>query len=189
MIAQLTGTISDKFANYAVVDVNGVGYKVFLSEILLSSLEVNEQVSLKVHSHIKEDQFSLFGFKNHSDLEVFEMLLEVSGIGPKTALLVVSQGSADKILESIRKADLAFFQDIQGIGKKMAQKIIVELQSKAGKVTDLGFESDVDNELIEALQNMGFGKSEARRMTKNIDHKLPLKERIKLSLRNKNNED
>jgi len=183
MIGYLEGKIISVQKNNLIILVNGVGYRVFVSERISSKLTINDVSSFFIYTHVKEDQLSLFGFKTEAELTLFEMLLSVSGIGPRSASLIISAAGAEKILASIRKADIDFFMEIPGLGKKTAQKIIVDLQSKVGKISELDLDQGENTDLEEALMNMAFSKQEAKHMAKGINKDLPLKDKLKLSLK------
>lgn len=157
MIGYLQGEIKYTNPDSIIILVNNVGYKVYVTKLF----PVGSQVELFIHTHVREDALTLYGFASPSDLQMFEWLLDVSGIGPKTALLCLAQGSA-KIAKAIVSADVGFFTQIPRLGKKNAQKIIIELKNKMGGVTDLNLSEDEStNEAILALQSMGYTQTEA----------------------------
>lgn len=182
MIAYLTGTIFTKGINYLIImTTGGVGYKVFvpadvlnqtnplpadLSARALASAEASAKdgASLFIHTHVKEDALDLYGFPSQEDLAMFELLIGVSGIGPKTALNIFSNGKLSKIKEAIVKGDVEFFTAVPRLGKKNAQKIIIELRSKLGSLADLDLtaEGSESKEIIDALKTFGFSTSEAK---------------------------
>lgn len=157
MIGYLKGEIKYTNPDSIIILVNNVGYKVYVTKLF----PVGSQVELFIHTHVREDALTLYGFASPSDLQMFEWLLDVSGIGPKTALLCLAQGSA-KIAKAIATADVGFFTQIPRLGKKNAQKIIIELKNKMGGITDLNLSEDEStNEAILALQSMGYTQTEA----------------------------
>ncbi|OGC50075.1 Holliday junction DNA helicase RuvA [candidate division WWE3 bacterium RIFCSPHIGHO2_01_FULL_40_23] len=187
MIGYLKGKTVKLDDTSVIVDVNGVGYKVFLLSNTISTLTNNSINEFYVHTHVKEDQLSLFAFLKHDELKIFQLLLEVSGVGPKTALTILSSLKYEELISAIQKAKVGEFTKISGIGKKLAQKIILELQNKTGKVSDLDLSiGSSDNELIETLLNLGFTKKEASNMTLGIDKDLPLEQKVKISLKKVN---
>ncbi|MEK7595337.1 MAG: Holliday junction branch migration protein RuvA [Patescibacteria group bacterium] len=183
MISFLSGKVLKKTDDFAVVLVNGVGYKVYISTDTLSSLTINESVNFEIHTEVKEDSICLYGFINEEDLKMFEHLLSVSGVGPKTAMNITKSFRVSEIVRAIQKAQTQLFTEVSGIGKKLAQKIILELQPKLGKISELSLNA-TDNELVDALMGLGFTKKEASQMGETIDSTLPLSQRIKLSLKN-----
>jgi Holliday junction DNA helicase RuvA len=159
MIGFLKGEVKSTTADSILLLVNNVGYKVHVTKLF----NIGSQIELYIHTHVREDNLSLYGFANSSDLQMFEWLLDVSGIGPKTALLCLSQGSA-QISKAIAQADVSFFTQIPRLGKKNAQKIIIELKNRLGGITDLNLSEDESaNEVILALQSMGYTQSEAQK--------------------------
>lgn len=171
MIARLTGTASRITHNPLVLDVHGVGYAVFVPQKLLSMARTDAPLTVYTHTHVREDALQLFGFASEDELNLFEQLLTVSGIGPKTALAVLDRGGAT-IRKAIAAADVDFFMTVPRLGKKNAQKIIIELKNKLGSPTDLDLTRDADGEtkqIMDALLSMGFDQKEV----KGVIAKLP----------------
>ncbi len=138
MIALIKGVVEEKQQRYLVaLTVSGLGYKVGVSPDLLSKTKVGQEVKLFIHSHVKEDAFDLYGFETKAELNLFELLISVSGVGPKTAMLVMSSGSVNEIMAAIAKGDAGFFTNTSGIGTKGSQRIIVDLRSKVGALGEL----------------------------------------------------
>ncbi len=159
MIGYLKGEIKYTYTDSILILVNNVGYKVYVPKLF----SVGTQIELFIHTHVREDALDLYGFSDPSDLQMFEWLLSVSGIGPKTALLTLVQGSA-KIAKAIATADVGFFTQIPRLGKKNAQKIIIELKNKIGGIADLNLTSDEPTqEVVLALQSMGYTQTEAQK--------------------------
>jgi Holliday junction DNA helicase RuvA len=175
MIGFLSGTVKSKAKDTVLLLVNGVGY---LINVVPNSLPVEEYY---IHSHIREDCFDLYGFSNPEDLSVFRMLLGVSGVGPKTAMLVMERG-ANAIRNAITKADTGFFTLIPRLGTKNAQKIIIELKNKIGGGVDLDLSSDT-NEILDSLISMGYKRTEAAEALKNLPLDIPIEEKLKLALK------
>lgn len=161
MIGSLKGTVLTKNKNPILLDVHDVGYTIHITETLRTALKPKQELFLFIHSHIREDAFDLFGFSSEQELGYFELLLTVSGIGPKTALSVIDRG-VGHIQQAIMSSDVDFFTTIPRLGKKNAQKIIIELKSKFAGGSDLDFSSDSGEtkELTDALVSMGFQKKE-----------------------------
>lgn len=192
MIAYLQGTTIEKQDQWVILlTESGVGYKVWLTPDGFAKIRPQEKVQLFIHSHVKEDAFDLYGFYQKDELNLFEMLLSVSGVGPKTALNVMSSGTVDEIKTAIFKAETSFFTATPGIGTKGAQRIIVELRSKVGALDELDLnaeESSETKQILEALRGFGFKEAEARLAIKSLpkDRQLSLEEKIKLALRSLN---
>jgi len=183
MISFLQGTLFEKSKNNITVLVGGVGYKVFTTSKVLE-IENNSSLNLYCYSHIREDQFTIFGFLEKKEMALFENLISVSGVGPKTALSVISTLGHDKTIKSIQTADVVALQSVSGLGKKSAQKIVVDLQNKIGKVDELDLSTSKEIEdVVLALVSLGFRESEINSVTKEIDKGLGVEEQIKLALK------
>lgn len=188
MIGWLNGRVAEKVGRYLIVDVNGVGYRVGVLAGTLSNAVLEGKIKLYIHPHIKEDAFDLYGFESRSELYLFELLLSVSGVGPKTALSILSSGKIDEISAAITQGDFAFFTGTPGVGTKGAQRIIVDLRSKIGALGDLDLslaEAGERKDIIEALRIFGFTEKECREALKNLpkDKNLNLEEKVKLALK------
>lgn len=186
MISYLSGTIIHKSLNYTIILVNGVGYKVFIPSDLMSKLKLNTPCTLFIHTHVGENILDLYGFKSIEDLTLFELLISVSGIGPKTALGIFTKGTSDKIKIAIVKGDVAFFTSVPRLGTKNAQKIIIELRSKLGSLEslDLNENTGETQEIVDALKQFGFTPSETREALKGLSHKdAPVGDKIREALK------
>lgn len=169
-----------------MVDVGGVGYTVVPSaSVRGKSLSTGSPLSLYIHTHVRENELKLFGFSTLEERQVFELLLSVSGVGPKTALAIVSAGGSQEVRRAIGTADVDHFTSIPGVGKKTAQRIIVDLKSKIGGIGELDLASDTsDNaELFAALRSMGFRSEEIKEAVKKVDKTKGLEDQIKRSLK------
>lgn len=168
MIAYLRGSVIKTEEKSVVLDVNGVGYKVHcnVSNIPLSIGEgqgVRPEQSFFIHTVVREDALELFGFFDETSLKLFEKLINISGIGPRSALAIVNVGTIESLTEAINKGDLGYLTAVSGIGKKTAEKIILELR---GQVSDLVL-SDSSNEVVQALKSMGYTERDAQMAAKN----------------------
>jgi Holliday junction DNA helicase RuvA len=169
MIGQLRGKLTDRRPNQVMVDVAGVGY---LVQIPLSTFSVlgglNSDVTLLIHTHVREDQFTLYGFLTAREKQIFEMLLLVSGVGPSLALKTLSGMRISELLPAIRNSDLALLERIPGIGKKTAERIVVELRDKAAMLEPAeagrpAARSPLESDVASALLNLGYeGRSVER---------------------------
>lgn len=188
MIGFLKGSIELLDRPFVFVDVNGIGYKVLVSDSVYSKLSKNDKIMLFTYTYVREDELSLFGFSEVEDLKLFEDLITVSGIGPKTALNIFSFGGRKEIIEAIIKGDVSFFTSVPRLGTKNAQKIIIELKNKMGSGNDLDLSGKdlLENaEVVQALKNFGFSLGEAQKVVREIkDKNLTLDEKIKLALKN-----
>ncbi len=186
MIAHLSGTVLLRDDPTILIDVSGVGYKVYATQAVLAKTVAGETLSIFTYTHVKEDSLELFGFLEYQDLKLFEYLLSVSGIGPKTAIGIFSVGARSQIIEAIRKGDTVFFTAVPRLGKKNAQKIIIELKTKLGSSEEFdlseGFEGQGD--IVEALRIFGFSTQEAVEGARAVEEKgKTTEEKIKLALK------
>ena len=187
MIGYLEGTIKHKGSNHLVILTSGgVGYKVFVPQDVLNKAMLNDNFSLFSYTNVREDAIELYGFNNQEDLALFELFLGVSGIGPKTAMAIFSNAKTVKIKEAIVKGDVDFFTTIPRLGRKNAQKIIIELRPKLGSLAelDLTAEGGETKEIFEAMKSFGFSPSEAREALKSVrDFEGNTSDKIKQALK------
>jgi Holliday junction DNA helicase RuvA len=187
MIGFLNGTIELLQRPFVITDVHGVGYKVLVSDSVYSKLSLGEKIKIFTYTHVREDALDLFGFLEAEDLGLFESLLTVSGVGPKTALNIFSFGERKDIVEAIIKGDVSFFTSVPRLGTKNAQKIIIELKNKmgAGQDLDLSGKDLLENaEVVQALKNFGFSVSEAQKAVREVKKDgISTEERIRLALK------
>jgi holliday junction DNA helicase RuvA len=172
MIGQLRGKLTERRPNQVMVDVAGVGY---LVQIPLSTFSVlaalNSDVTLLIHTHVREDQFTLYGFLTAREKQIFELLLTVSGVGPSLALKILSGMRISELLPAIRNSDLALLERIPGIGRKTAERIVVELRDKAAALEppEAGkpaARSPLESDVASALLNLGY---EARSVERTLE--------------------
>jgi len=173
MISHLSGTLISANDRFIVIDVGGVGYKVRVTVDALQAIRksADKKVSLWTHLVVREDVLDLYGFKNENEIEFFEMLISVSGIGPKSALGIMNTAPIDHIKEAISKGDAGALTKVSGIGSKSSQKIILELREKIG-ISD-GEETGTgalreEHDAIEGLVAMGYAEREAREALKKV---------------------
>jgi len=163
MIAHITGRVTAKTASSCVVTVGGVGLRLFMSTSALARLPAEgDDVTVFTHLHVREDELSLFGFESLEEQEIFERLITVSGVGPKVALAALSALAPSALVEAIAREDDALIATVPGIGKKTAQRVIIELKDKIG-VPDLGARSAKGSaaaEATDAFASMGFSSAE-----------------------------
>ena len=188
MIGFLSGKIELLKRPFVIINVNGVGYKVLVSENFYSKLTINQLLKIFTYTYVREDALELFGFLEVDDLALFESLITVSGIGPKTALNIFSFGERKEIIEAILKGDVSFFTSVPRLGTKNAQKIIIELKGKMGSSEDLdlsGKDIQENAEVVEALKNFGFSLKEAQKALRDIKTpNLSPEEKIRIALKN-----
>lgn len=173
MITFLAGKIDSTSENSVVIDVNGVGYEVFVPSSLFGQLHAGHNVKIFTHHYIKEDRQQLYGFMSLEGKEFFEMLISVSGVGPKSALAIMSAASHAALRNAIVMRDHALFASAQGIGKKTAEKIVIDLQNKISGGVSVVASGDIAHndafEVIEALLALGYSESQSRDALANID--------------------
>ena len=165
MIVSLTGAVVSVRDGYAILVVHGVGYRLNMSTSSLSSLPaVGDEVTVHTHLHVREDELTLFGFENEAEQAAFERLITVSGVGPKVALSALSALSPGALAAAIEAEDVATISGVPGIGKKTAQRIILDLKGKLAASTDpagAAVNRAADGEALQALLSMGISSAEA----------------------------
>ena len=171
MIGSIKGKIILKTDKFLIVETGGVGYKVSVSpDVLSKAKKLSDEISLWTHTHVREDILDLYGFLDREELEFFEMLINISGIGPKGALSILGIASIETLRKAISTGDTAYLTKISGIGRKTAEKIVLELRDKLGAVEPgegtLGIKDDAD--VLEALRSLGYQSAEAREALKRI---------------------
>jgi Holliday junction DNA helicase RuvA len=157
LIAHLRGKLIEKAASRLVVEANGVGYEVFVPLSTFTAMPgEGVEVSLDIHTHVREDIMALYGFSSKQERGVFERLIGVSGIGPRLAVTILSGGSVEGLVGAIRKGDLARLTAIPGVGKKTAERIVVELRDKLADFAVGPAKSTVEMDVLSALENLGY---------------------------------
>lgn len=198
MISYLEGTI--KFINQkniCILTNSGVGYEVQIDKNQIDNLKVNQDINLYIYTHVKEDAFDLYGFLERSEKIMFEQLTSISGIGPRSALQILSLSGSKVLYENVVKNNVAYLTQISGIGKKIAEKIVLELKDKLPKIAfefdHVGQENNNINmsenmDVFEALKSMGYTPREAKEAVEKItDTGLTLEQKIKSALKNVHN--
>lgn len=193
MIASLAGEVTNKSLNSVVLEVNGVGYELYISTQEFEELKVGDKYRLFVHESIREDAYDLYGFTNEQSKKLFELLISVKNIGPKAALAILSISPATRIRSAIASGDITLLMSAKGVGKKAAEQVIVELRDKVGLVStsdaeDLVLHGAVNqsDEAMLALISLGYSEQEAFSLLKLIDPDLPVDERLNLALKGAN---
>jgi Holliday junction DNA helicase RuvA len=160
MIARLRGKLIEKEPARVVVDVNGVGYEVFVPLTTFTSMpEHGAEVSVDIYTHVREDVIALYGFSSRQERRVFERLISISGIGPRLAVTILSGGSVEGLVGAIRRGDLARLTAIPGVGKKTAERIVIELRDKLQDVTEEAPKPSVEVDVMSALENLGYPRA------------------------------
>lgn len=189
MIATLEGKISEKINEVVVLDVQGVGYGLYVNAEDYGGLNSGDKAKMYVYEHIREQSHDLFGFTKKDTRALFEQLLGVNGVGPKMALNMLSIGNESQVRQAIASGDVKFIQQTNGVGKKVAERVVIELKDKVGLGSqDIGSsmfigESQVlGDEAVQALMSLGYSSSDASKALAGIDTKLSTEERIKKAL-------
>ena len=191
MIAHLSGTIAEKFgAGSIVIDVRGVGYEVSVSAGDFEAVALGQDAKFYTYHHVREQAEELFGFSSLAAKKLFEMLITVQGVGPKAALAILSLGDAEQVRNAIANADSAFVQKASGVGKKTAERVVVDLSDKVGLPahysradTPVQTELNTSDEALEALMALGYTLADATKALENIDVNLPTAQRVTEALK------
>jgi Holliday junction DNA helicase RuvA len=176
VIAHISGTLAQKVPGEAVVDVGGIGYQVFIPLSVFYRLpEIGASVTLEIYTHVREDALQLFGFQDNAEKQLFLLLLGVSGIGPRLALNIFSGIAADDLSRALKEGDQARLVAIPGVGRKLAERMIVELKDKFATFAPAGAESargESGSQLlldaVSALVNLGYKRPEAEKMVREV---------------------
>lgn len=169
MIAYLKGEISQKLSKSVVLVTNGVGYEVFLSLKNLESVKVDKEKEFFIHSYIKEDALDLYGFLSLEELDFFKKLISVSGVGPKSALNVLALAEVEILKRAITSGDSSLLQQVSGIGKKTAERLVVELKEKfIVDLSEAALSTNDGQQVVEALISLGYKPLEAQEIIKHL---------------------
>ena len=171
MIARIEGIIVHVADKFIIVDVSGVGYKLFITTDTLVSTILGDHASFWVHTAVRENSIDLYGFKNMNEMSFFEQLLDVSGIGPRGALSILTIAPIDTLKRAIATGDTGYLNKVSGIGKKTAEKIIIELRDKLQDYKNDGDTPGLlrdESDIVEALKSLGYSPNEARDALKQV---------------------
>lgn len=191
MIATLKGVVSEKHTELIIIDVGGVGYGVLVTSGDQSALQTGDEAKLYVYEHIRETSHDLYGFSEQSSKSIFEILLSVSGVGPRMALNMLSLGSIQDLSTAIVTGNTKYIQSASGVGKRLAERLVVDLKDKlGGPGVDLAgsslLQSDdalMKDEAVAALVSLGYTTHDAVRALENVDKKLSSEDRVKKALK------
>lgn len=190
MIAHVFGKVAEKFNNTLVIDVGGVGYEVSVPVGDFDMAQIDQAVKFYTYHHIREQAEELFGFSSLAAKKLFEMLITVQGVGPKAALAILSLGDVENVRNAIANSDVAFVQKATGVGKKTAERVVVDLNDKVGLPTCYGRQNEpmknnnaVVDEALEALMALGYTLSDATEALEGIDLSLPTAQRVTEALK------
>jgi hypothetical protein len=188
MIAHISGTIAEKFAGSVIVDVSGVGYEIIVPAGEFERAVLNEQIKFYTYHNITDRSQELFGFSSLAAKKLFELLITVQGVGPRAGIAIMSLGETEEVRNAIACEDAKFIQKASGVGKKSAERVILDLKDKVGMViskpdgvgANISLASD---EALEALIALGFNLNDATKALEQISRDLPTEERITLALK------
>jgi Holliday junction DNA helicase RuvA len=190
MIATLTGKVAEKAGQTVVLDIGGVGYGLFVTFEDFGALKTGETAKLYVYESIRENAHDLFGFRAEESKKLFEQLLSVKGVGPKMALAILSVAGVQQVRQSIAAGDIKFISQATGVGRKAAERVVVELKDKVGLApSESATEflttpaADPSDEALQGLVALGYSVQDAAEALKKVDDKLPATERIKQALK------
>lgn len=193
MIAHLAGTITEKFQNSVIIDVHGVGYELAISAPDFENTNLDNQVKFYTYHAIRENSEELYGFSSLAAKKLFEMLISVNGVGPKAAMAIMSLGSPEEVRNAIANTDSGFIAKASGVGKKSAERIIVDLRDKVGAPSHYGRSEEGTflapaglgpaDEALDALIALGFPLKEASAALAAVDPNLSTEERIREALK------
>jgi len=186
MISTIKGKIEYSKGNYVVIDVNGIGYKIFTTPYIIGKIAGKDEVKFFIHTYVREDTLALYGFLAIEELEMFELLISISGIGPKAGLGILTVATPKTIKTAILNEDSSILTKVSGVGKKTAERVILELKNKIADIS-VGDKEEavIDSDAIEALVSMGYSVTEAREALKAVPKDLKdVGQRIKHALKN-----
>lgn len=190
MIAHVFGKVAEKFNGSLVIDVHGVGYEVSVATNDFDAVILDQEVKFYTYHHVREQSEELFGFSSLAAKKLFEMLITVQGVGPKAALAILSLGDAEQVRNAIANADSGFVQKATGVGKKTAERVVVDLSDKVGLPTHYGraeaplqTELNTSDEALEALMALGYTLADATKALENVDVNLSTAQRVTEALK------
>lgn len=189
MLAYIEGQIIKKSKFFVILKTNNLGYLIYLKEKDLEAVEVLDKASYYLHNNIKEDASDLYGFLDFSDLEMFKLLLSVSGIGPKSALSIMSLASTSDIAKAVSANEADILTKVSGVGKKTAERLVLELKNKLDSFIDhsqgLSEAGLAQSDELEALLSLGYSLNDARLALKSVDENIvDSSQRLKAALKN-----
>jgi holliday junction DNA helicase RuvA len=172
VITHIKGTVIDKEERAAVIEVAGLGYKVFVTGATMEKLREGAESALWTHMAVREDSQTLYGFPTKDELNFFELLISISGIGPKTALGILNVSSVSNIRKAVSTGDTSHLTKVSGVGSKLANKIVLELKGKFGAEEESGISLRDEVDALEALKALGFKHSDAREALKQVEQTI-----------------
>lgn len=186
MIGKLKGTLSEVDGNTALIETKGgVFYKTYITPSILSSSKVKDNIEYYTYLQVREDALTLFSFETKDEQSLFDLLLTVSGVGPKTAYLVISYSKVNELIQAVKENNIDFFQEIKGLGKKTGMKIILELSQKLKQDFELKkmYLTEEDKTVVDALVALGFRSHNASSVVSKLPKNLSIENKIKEALK------
>lgn len=185
MFGHITGKIFDLKGTKTIVDAHGIGFSVHSTLSCLSKLKVGQEASFWTYTAVRENSIELYGFETEEELRVFELLITVSGVGPKSGLAIISVAGVKAIEEAVATSDTSSLTKISGIGKKTAERIIIELDGKIAAIQKDKPGTNEDIDVFEALKSLGYREKDIQEIIKNLPKELSgINEKIKYALKN-----
>ncbi len=187
MLHYLIGKLIQKKENNFILEMGGVGLRIFCSVNTLKKLPaVDGEVKVFTHMNIKEDAWDIYGFSDQTELDFFTKLISVNGVGPKTALNILNVDTAERLMAAINEGRVDLLTKASGIGKKTSERVVVELRGKFAQINSEGLTGlmESDSDIVDVLSNLGYTKEQARQATLKIDPKIKsIEDRIKVALK------
>jgi len=172
MISHITGRVLSRQDKFIVIEANSLGYKVFITTELNSSIKEGQEISLWTYLAVRENALDLYGFKTHEELNLFELLITVSGIGPKTAMGILNVATVSSLKKAISTGETAHLTKVSGLGKKMADKLVLELKGKMLSSDEASHDIKEEVDALEALKSLGYSHKEAREALQDIGSEI-----------------
>lgn len=186
MISRLHGEVVEKDLDSLIIDVKGVGYQVFLSSKDIETCQLNEPATIYTYMHVRENAQELFGFMNIDTKKLFELLIGVSGVGPKMAISLLGLGDQSQLRKAIASGNTSYVSKASGVGKRLAERVVVDLKDKVGVIGgQVASDEAVDpaDEAVRALMSLGYNKAQSVLALAKIDPELSTEEKVKQALK------
>ncbi len=180
MYSYIKGIVKEQGSNYVVIDNNGIGYQIYVANPF--AFQLDEEYTIFLYSYIREDEYSLYGFKKLDEKELFLKLINVKGVGPKMAMPMFATGSVEGIMDAIERENLIYLTKFPKIGDKVARQIILDLKGKLTSDRDL-FTTDGFEELTSVLESLGYKKGDIKKILPNVDASLSVEDQVKEALK------
>ena len=180
MYSYIKGIVCDQESNHIVLDNNGIGYHIFVANPF--QYKINEEAKVYIYSYIREDEYSLYGFKTEEERNLFLKLINVKGLGPKMAMPMLATGSIPGIIDAIDRENILYLTKFPKIGEKLARQIILDLKGKLASKTDINLSGDFD-ELVSVLESLGYKNAEIKKVLPKVNASLEIEDQIKEALK------